>query len=109
VKRFFIDSDMTRDLGRTRVLRVVFSGHPTTLGLVAPAVSPSATQVDEPTGGIHGVGNDADAAVRNPQWFLEKGDALIHESSLVAGLVGSEWRTRRPSRVTNQLPRRYCK
>ena len=34
-----------------------------------------------------------------------KGDALILRPSLVAGPAGSERRTRRPRRVTNQLPR----
>jgi hypothetical protein len=31
--------------------------------------------------------------------FLGKGDVIIHRPYLVAGPVGSDWRTRRPSRT----------
>ena len=31
--------------------------------------------------------------------FLGKGDVTIHRPYLVAGPVGSDWRTRRPSRA----------
>ena len=43
----------------------------------------------------------------DPQGSKEyQGGALIHGPSMVAGPLGSEWRTRRPCRETIQLPRR---
>ena len=42
------------------------------------------------------------AGSRNPHGFLAKGDVMILRPRLVAWPLGSEWRTRRPSRVTHQ-------
>jgi hypothetical protein len=39
------------------------------------------------------------AANRDPHGFLDKGDVMIHRPYLVAGPVGSDWRTRRPRLV----------
>jgi hypothetical protein len=46
------------------------------------------------------------AQAGTPAGFLVLGDAEILRPCLVAGPVGSEWRTRRPSRTTIQTPRR---
>lgn len=77
------------------------------VGGLPPTVSPSATPhrwvspLGDPVAGT----TPADSSTE-PQRFQEKGDTLNHGPNLVARPVGSEWRTRRPSRVTNQLPRR---
>lgn len=81
------------------------SARPTALG-VFPDRLPSAAFAGEPTGGNPDAGVAPGVAVRNPQWFLELDGAMNRGPSLVAGPAGSEWRTRRPSRETNQLPRR---
>ena len=69
------------------------------VGGLPPTVSPSATR-------HRWVSPPRDPSSTGPQRFLEKGDALIHSLNLAGWPVGSEWRTRRPCRVTNQLRRR---
>jgi hypothetical protein len=77
------------------------------VGGLPPTVSPSATPhrwvspLGDPAAGTSPAECNAE-----PSGSRRKGDTMNHRPNVVAWPVGSEWRTRRPSRVTNQLPRR---